>query len=92
MHTIQYNLLFNTIFSSIQYYDMLGLFAVTTQTQLSARTVPPRSDGMSRAAPSDRNNLAPRPMTALQFQFQYCNTTRRSKHNAYELITMKACY
>ena len=81
MHTIQYNLLFNTIFSSIQYYDMLGLFAVTTQTQLSARTVPPRSDGMSRAAPSDRNNLAPRPMTAmtLQFQFQCCNTTDQYK-------------
>ena len=60
---------------------MLRLFAVTPQTLLSAPTVPPRSDGMSRAAPSDRNNLAPWPMTAitLQFQFQCCNTTDRYK-------------
>ena len=34
---------------------MLRLFVVTTQTQLSAPTVPPRSDSISRAAPSDRN-------------------------------------
>ena len=42
---------------------MLRLFAVTPQTLLSAPTVPPRSDSMSRAALSDRNSLAPWPMT-----------------------------
>ena len=46
---------------------MLRLFAVTPQTQLSAPTVPPRSDTMSRDALSDRNNLAPRPMTSIHF-------------------------
>ena len=52
-----------TMFNSIHNYDMLRLFVVTTQTQLSAPTVPPRSDSISRAAPSDRNNLAPWPVT-----------------------------
>ena len=56
------------MFNSIQYYDMLRLFAVTTQTQLSAPTVPPRSDTISRAAVSARNSLAPRPMTSIQFR------------------------
>ena len=56
------------MFNPIEYYDMLRLFAVTTQTQLSAPTVPPRSDTISRDAVSARNSLAPRPMTSNQFK------------------------